>query len=214
VRQILHTILHAWVANRHWMAWNLVLAVIPALLALRLFRPGRRPSRGWWVGVAAFALFLPNAPYVVSDLVHLPDNVATAPSRSSVLLGFLPSYAVFIAVGLLCYAFCLHRLRRWLGARSLDPAWVAIEIVIHGVSAVGVLIGRVARLNSWDAVVHPRNTLWTSLATLSHPRSLLVVVLFAFVLFVACRVLSLVLAVASHAGPAWARSPRRRPGPT
>jgi uncharacterized membrane protein len=209
VRQILHTILHAWIANRHWMAWNLILAVIPAVLAIRLFRPGRRPSPGWWVGVVVFALFLPNAPYVVSDLVHLPDNVATAPSRSSVLLGFLPSYAVFVALGLLCYAFCLHRLRRWLGARSFDPAWVAIEIVIHGISAVGVLIGRVARLNSWDAVVRPRTTVWTSLATLSQPRSLLVVVVFASVLFVACRLLSLCLTVLSPLGGPWARLPRR-----
>jgi uncharacterized membrane protein len=96
-----------------------------------------------------------------------------------------------------------------LGARAVDPAWVAIELVVHAVSAVGVLIGRVARLNSWDAVVHPRNTVWTSLATLSHPRSLLVVALFAFVLFVACRLLSLVLAVATHVGPSWARSSRR-----
>jgi uncharacterized membrane protein len=193
---VAETVVHAWVANRHWMAWNLVLAFIPALMALRLFRDGRRPTPAWWVGVGLFALFLPNAPYVVSDLIHLPDNVASAPTRSSVLLGFLPSYALFITAGVLAYAFCLHRLRVWLGARSADPGWVAMEIAIHVVSAVGVLIGRVARLNSWDAVVRPRTTVWTSLSTLSRPTALLAVATFAALLFVGCRVLSLTLPLA------------------
>jgi uncharacterized membrane protein len=181
------------------MAWNLLLAAVPTVLAVRLFRPGRRPSAGWWIGVVAFALFLPNAPYVVSDLIHLPGNVEEASTRSAVLFGFLPSYATFVALGVLAYAYCLHRLRTWLGARSLDPGWVAMEIAIHLVSAVGVLIGRVARLNSWDAVVHPRSTVWTSLATLSRPSSLLVVVAFATLLFVGCRVLSVCLLVADTA---------------
>ena len=113
-----------------------------------------------------------------------------------VLFGFLPSYAAFVTAGVLSYAFCLHRLRAWLGARSLDPAWVAMELGIHLVSAVGVLIGRVARLNSWDAVVRPRTTVWHSLATLSRPSSVLVVVAFAAVLFVGCRLLSLLLHLA------------------
>jgi uncharacterized membrane protein len=178
------------------MAWNLVLAAVPALLAIPLFRRGRRPSPWWWAGIVVFALFLPNAPYVVSDLIHLPGNVARAPSRSSVLFGFLPSYAAFVTAGVLAYAFCLHRLRTWLGARSFDPGWVAMEIAIHLVSAVGVLIGRVARLNSWDAVVRPRTTVWTSLSTLSRPSSLVVVVAFAVVLFVGCRLLSLLLHLA------------------
>ena len=199
MRHLLESVVHAWSTNRHWMAWNLVLAFIPALLAIRLFREGRRPTPLWWAGVAVFALFLPNAPYVVSDLIHLPGQVATAPTRSSVLFGFLPSYAVFISAGVLAYAYCLRRLRVWLGARSADPGWVAMEMAIHLVSAIGVLIGRVARLNSWDAVVRPRTTVWTSLATLSRPSALLAVVLFAGLLFVGCRLLS----VALHLG--WGR---------
>src|SRR5689334_20704871 len=118
------------------MTWNLILAFIPALLAVRLFREGRRPSPGRWVGVVVFALFLPNAPYVLTDLIHLPGNVANAPTRSSVVFGFLPSYATFVAAGVLAYAFCLHRLRVWLGARSSDPGWVAMEMAIHFVAAI------------------------------------------------------------------------------
>ena len=205
---MLHTVAHAWLANRHWMAWNLVLAVVPAVLAVVLFRPGRRRTAPWWIGAVAFGLFLPNAPYVVTDLIHLPENVAQAPSRSSVLFGFLPAYGVFIGAGLLAYAYCLHRLRIWLGARPLDPGWVAAEIVVHAVSAAGVLVGRLSRLNSWDAVVRPHHTAWTSLSTLSQPRSLVIAVAFASVLFVACRLMSVGAAIVSRWVPPWLRLAR------
>jgi uncharacterized membrane protein len=190
VRFVVHSVLHAWVSNRQWMAWNLFLAAVPAMLAVPLFRRGRRPSVGWWFGLVAFALFLPNAPYVISDLVHLPGNLVRAPTRSAVLFGFLPSYATYLLVGMTSYAFCLHRLRTWLGARAFDPGWVALEVGIDLAAAVGVLIGRVARLNSWDALLRPRATAWTSLSTLSRPPALLAVVAFTGLLFVGCRLLS------------------------
>jgi uncharacterized membrane protein len=196
VRYLAETVVHAWASNRHWMAWNLFLAVVPVLFAVRLFRVGRRPTPLWCVGLVLFALFLPNAPYVISDLIHLPGDVGSASTRSSVLFGFLPSYGLFVAAGVLAYAYCLRRVRIWLGARSLDPGWVAMEMAIHLVVAVGVLIGRVARLNSWDAVVRPRTTVWTSLSTVSRPSALLVIVAFAVTLFVACRALSVGLVLA------------------
>ncbi len=34
----------------HWMAWNLVLALVPWMLSLYLFRPTRRPGAAWVCG--------------------------------------------------------------------------------------------------------------------------------------------------------------------
>ncbi len=172
------------------MAWNLFLAAVPALLAHNLFRRGRRPSGWWFLGLVGFALFLPNAPYVISDVVHLPGDLSHATSRSSVVLGLLPSYAVYMFVGVLSYAYCIGRIRRWLGAQSWDPAWIALELGIHLAAAVGVMLGRVARLNSWDAVIHPFVTLWRSAAAASHPSRVVAVVAFATFLFLVCRALS------------------------
>src|SRR4029453_16226898 len=63
------------VRNRFWMLWNLILAAVPLLLAVPLFRhPGRR-GPGGWLGLGVVVLFLPNAPYVVTDLVHLRGDV-------------------------------------------------------------------------------------------------------------------------------------------
>jgi uncharacterized membrane protein len=156
----------AW-GNRFWLTWNTMLAMVPALLAVPLFRARRRwgPLRA--LGVLVFVLFLPNAPYVVTDLVHLRGDVVLADSRATVYLGILPMYAAFIAVGFACYAVSLAEVGRWL-RRTGRAAWVwPTEIGLHALCALGVLLGRVARLNSWDTFTQPEGTLERALATLS-----------------------------------------------
>src|SRR5262245_2969471 len=65
--------------NAWWMGWNTLLAWVPVVLAWGLFRGGadRSVSRSplWWAGLVLFVLFLPNAPYVVTDLFHLPYDL-------------------------------------------------------------------------------------------------------------------------------------------
>src|SRR3954464_4156781 len=56
-----------------FLRWNLVLAWIPLLLSHALARASRRPATAVAVPVLALAwiVFLPNAPYLVTDLIHL-----------------------------------------------------------------------------------------------------------------------------------------------
>ena len=145
--------------NRFWMTWNLVLAALPALLAPFVFRHRGPRSAGWWAGLVAVLLFLPNAPYVVTDLVHLRGDVVQAGSDLDVIAGVLPAYGLFIAAGLACYAFVISEGRRFLEDNGL-AAWRPLaELGLHAVCAVGVVLGRVARLNSWEPVTEPVGTL-------------------------------------------------------
>jgi uncharacterized membrane protein len=156
----------AW-GNRFWMTWNTLLALVPAALAVLLFRhPGRRGAL-WWTGVAVFALFLPNAPYVVTDLVHLRTDVHEASTDLAVYAGVLPLYAAFIAVGFGCYAIALHEVGRALVAGGRAHLQGRLELLVHALCAVGVLLGRVARLNSWDTVTRPDSTIERALDTLT-----------------------------------------------
>ncbi len=61
--------------NARWMGWNLLLALVPLALALLLFRGRRERTALWWLGTAAFVAFLPNAPYVMTDVIHLFTDV-------------------------------------------------------------------------------------------------------------------------------------------
>ena len=151
------------------MVWNTLLALIPLGLSAGLFRVRwrRRGALGWtvlwWTGVVAFVAFLPNAPYVVTDGIHLVRRLEMNPSwvRSGILvLGF----SLFFLVGLEAYALCIQNLRRYLG-RTIVP----LELAIHGLCAVGIYLGRVLRFNSWDLLGNGHAILHAAHKTVTQP---------------------------------------------
>jgi uncharacterized membrane protein len=153
--------------NGRWMTWNLLLAVIPAGLAVAVFRHRGQRTALWWTGAGLCALFLPNAPYVVTDLVHLRDDVLLAGSDGSVITAVLPTYAAFIAVGFLAYALAVGEMGRYLTRIGLGHWRGHAEVATHALCAVGVVLGRVARLNSWEPVTEPHGTAERIVLTLS-----------------------------------------------
>jgi uncharacterized membrane protein len=167
--------------NLMWMVWNSLLAWLPAVLAFVLFTAGRdqrRRSPLWWGGVALFVLFLPNAPYVVTDLVHLRGDVQAA-GDGPVVTTVLPVYAALIASGFLAYYLSLAQLGRYLDRCGLGRRRPAIVLGLHLVVAVGVFLGRWSRLNSWEPVVRPRDTVERMLLALTWSEApLLIVTLF------------------------------------
>jgi uncharacterized membrane protein len=149
-------------SNGPWMVWNLSLALVPLALARALFRfPGPRTA-AWWLGVAAFVAFLPNAPYVLTDVIHLVDDARYAPSDAVFSFALLPQYAVFFLIGFEAYVGSLLFLGRYL-RREQRASWVLpVELTLHGLCAVGILLGRFDRLNTWDAIARP-GLLWNGL---------------------------------------------------
>jgi uncharacterized membrane protein len=153
--------------NRGWMTWNLILAAVPAVLAPFVFRHRGPRTLAWWMGVGIVLLFLPNAPYVVTDLVHLRGDVIRAGSDLAVVTGVLPVYGVFIAAGFVAYAVVLSEAGRYLTYAGLGRWRPMAELAVHAVCAVGVVLGRVARLNSWEPVIRPHGTFERIVLTLS-----------------------------------------------
>jgi uncharacterized membrane protein len=170
----------ALVGNVGWMGWNLVLALIPLGLARFLF--GHRPRPAWllWTGGAVFVAFLPNAPYVLTDILHVPDDMALAHDSPWLAAALLAQYGCLIGIGFAAYVLSLVRFERWLAERGLSRgAVLGIDLSLHALCAVGILLGRVFRFNSWDVLTDPRGLLGT--LTVPAPRTVAVL----FVLFVA-----------------------------
>ncbi|NKZ04518.1 DUF1361 domain-containing protein [Actinomadura latina] len=143
-----------------WMGWNTFLAWIPAGLAFLLFR-GDRVSRSpfWWTGLTLFVLFLPNAPYVVTDLVHLRRDIVLADHGGPVVTAILPVYALLIASGFLAYYLALAAATRHLTRLGLGAWNGRVTLAAHALCAIGVFLGRWARLNSWEPVADPHATI-------------------------------------------------------
>jgi uncharacterized membrane protein len=134
------------------LIWNLFLAWIPFGLAVFVYdrhRAGARPL-ALALPAALWLLFLPNAPYILTDFKHLVPSpvvplwvdivVIAAPAWTGMLLGFLSLYLVQSVV------------RQLAGARV---AWVAALLAL-GLSSFGIYLGRVLRWNSWDVIADPR----------------------------------------------------------
>lgn len=167
------------VDNVGWMGWNTLLALVPLGLARYLF--GRRPRPAWllWAGGAAFVAFLPNAPYVLTDVLHLPGELTVAHDDPWLAAALLAQYGLLITVGFAAYVLSLVRLERWLAERGVSRGKVlGIDLALHALCAVGIVLGRVFRFNSWDVLTDPHGLV--DVLTVPQPRTAAVlVVLFA-----------------------------------
>lgn len=142
------------------MVWNLVLASVPAFLAAWLFRGSAHRGFGWWLGVATFVAFLPNAPYVLTDVIHLPADLRATSGSFAGTTAVLGVYAAFAAIGFSAYAFSLSRLGAFLRAGGVPRMYRGgIELSLHCLCAVGIVLGRVFRFNSWDLLSRPDQVL-------------------------------------------------------
>jgi uncharacterized membrane protein len=153
--------------NLSWMGWNLFLAFIPLALSLVLFTPQTPLSNSisinknwrnpiWGLGTLVFILFLPNAAYIFTDIIHLFSNIREPEiSRKGLFLLILPQYICFLVVGFECYVLALLRLSNYLQARNAIARVTWFELGINLICAVGVYLGRFNRLNSWNIVTKP-----------------------------------------------------------
>jgi len=183
-----------------WLAFNATLAAIPAVLAVVLFHRRLRPSWAWLAGVGAFVLFLPNAPYVITDLIHLRSMLDGSPGTrvsDMVPAGVL---ALLVVWGVGCYAVALVEVDRAL-ARSARLARhrLAIRTGLHLACGFGVGLGRIPRLHSWHVLTRPHATVDGIVAVL-HPLAVPLVIGLALAFALAAAALTAV------ARAAWART--------
>ncbi len=155
-----------------FMLWNLYLAAFPVVLASALFRKPERITAGWCAGFVAWLLFLPNSPYVLTDVVHMVDEMRTSTSNGHAY-AILATYAVFFTCGLVSYVVSLQLFRRFLHRVSPPRLVLPILLVVHSVCVVAMYIGRFMRLNSWDVLLAPRTVL-VAVARVPHPFTLVV----------------------------------------
>jgi uncharacterized membrane protein len=126
---------------------NLFLAWIPYCISHYF----AKPPRVWqqWALLGTWLLFLPNAFYIVTDLIHL-----RRPSAAPVWLDALIILTAALA-GLIMALVSLYRAEKWLLRRL--KAW-RVNLVIAAVllaSGFGVYLGRFLRWYSWDVVTKP-----------------------------------------------------------
>lgn len=135
-----------------FLNWNLFLAFVPWMFSsLMIIYPGLQKSRLALIGLLmSWLLFFPNAPYILTDLIHLRLN-------SNLTLWFdLLLILMFSWAGLMFGFMSLWDVEHIL-SKQLKPRTVRIlSVIILFVASFGVYLGRFLRWNSWNIVNSPR----------------------------------------------------------
>src|SRR5687767_220969 len=146
-----------------YLVWNLFLAWIPLLLALRIETLDRRDTVcGWrfWATVTAWLLFFPNAPYIFTDLTHLKLPIKSRWWTDLIMI------LLFALIGMVLAFLSLQRMQRIVTRRRGSLIGWAFVFAVAFLSGFGVYLGRFERWNSWDVVANPIALLADSLGSL------------------------------------------------
>src|SRR5215213_4546280 len=148
-----------------FLTWNLFLAWIPFVLSLCMAaihgRGGPRPLL--WVLGAGWLLFLPNAPYILTDFIHL-GRVGGAPLWFDTAL-----VGTFAAAGLALGLGSLLVVHHVVEARAGRVVGWAVAVGSLVLSAIGISLGVSPRFNSWDVVTDPHSLVPVVLQRLADP---------------------------------------------
>ncbi len=169
------------------MIWNLFLAWIPLFVSLLIEKAQRRDGHPAFLVLLAaiWLLFFPNAPYIITDFIHLTEGGGgSAPLWFDVLL-----IASFAWTGLLLGFVSLNRVQRLITAAAGElVGWLSAAAALV-LASFGIYIGRFEVRNSWDIVLQPglllRDT-WHQLTSPAlYPRTLGVTFSYAIFLMLA-----------------------------
>lgn len=143
-----------------FLVWNLFLALLPLAISYVLMQ------KVWLIEnklyfypiLILWLLLLPNAPYIITDFIHL-QKVNTLPVWYDALL-----ITVFATAGM---ASCILSMKQIFTILSIKitPLFAKMAMIaICLLSGFGLYVGRVLRFNSWDIITNPL-TLITTLFT-------------------------------------------------
>ncbi len=167
-----------------FLPWNLLLGWISYAIIQVLDRRGAPRVFQWtylplWV---LWLLFLPNAPYLLTDFIHLRPRPGVPLWFDA---GLLTTFAALgWAFGILSVYRAVQLFRSFL---SKNKARLFAASILF-LSSIGVFLGRELRWNSWDALLRPQQVLESGLLLFINPMQyaeawLMCVVLFGMLLF-------------------------------
>lgn len=160
-----------------WLVWNLFLAWLPALGAFAAYNLNRWPTSFRWLPIIGISLlwllFLPNAPYLVTDIIHLKPHAGVPLWYDLITLVAFAWTGSFL--GLVSLYLMQILVRRAVGRAA---SWLFV-IGVLALNGVGIYLGRFLRWNSWDLLIHPADLFSDLLGAFYHPLEHLQTIAFA-----------------------------------
>ncbi len=136
-----------------FLYWNLMLAFIPLVVAgaIRLLHPVSDPLKLTlsWLLFPLWLSFFPNAPYMLTDLMHVYRPFSMPFWYDPIMLcsaAFSGLFAGFIS---------LNWVQITLGAQASPRGLSVLTFLLWPLTGLGIYLGRILRWNSWDVISRP-----------------------------------------------------------
>ena len=131
-----------------YFTWNLFLAAIPLLFSRLLIHFYKINLKALLI-LLAWMLFLPNAPYLITDIVHFAERPPVSKWYDLLLVTSAAWTGLMLGVVSLMQVedFLQNHLSSW-----------KVKIIMGGsifACSFGIYLGRFLRYNSWDVVTDP-----------------------------------------------------------
>lgn len=135
-------------AGFFFLAWNLFLAWLPYMFIKSFDKVSGTAKKIAMMLICI--LFLPNAPYIVTDLFHLKKELVAPLWLDTILiLSFALAGLVFFILTIQELLVLVKRFRNTQRIHFFSKVFLMV------LSAYGVYLGRYLRFNSWDIISDP-----------------------------------------------------------
>lgn len=137
----------------NFLLWNLFLGFLPFMLALVLQIFTDKINTVLLLLVSfIWLLFYPNAPYMITDLIHV-NQKDPAVLYDAVLIFSFAMLSLF-------FGFYSLKIMKAIFIQKFDKRKANVIIFVSVLlSSFGIYLGRILRLNSWDVFSYPFETI-------------------------------------------------------
>jgi uncharacterized membrane protein len=141
-----------------YLIWNLFLAWVPYIISLYFTKKDMKDVsiNNFAILFVFWLLFFPNAPYLVTDIIHITSSPLPFIWYDGLLFFF------FGWIGLLLGMISLFHIHQYLKNHLSILISELIIFAICFVSSFGVYLGRFERWNSWDLFLNPSDLIKNS----------------------------------------------------
>ncbi|TET24402.1 MAG: DUF1361 domain-containing protein [Candidatus Cloacimonadota bacterium] len=178
-----------------FLIWNLFLAWIPYIISNVMNFVYRKVHSEQRLRISmvtigfVWLLFYPNAPYILTDFIHVIRVPPSINQNHTILTNnailwydiVLNSSFAFIGhlIGLISLVICHNLFRKTFKKYS---GWIFVTIASL-VGGYGIYLGRFVRLNSWNILTKPLQTIKTIIVDLFNTKAVLFSLCFGFFIF-------------------------------
>lgn len=146
-----------------FLVWNLFLAMIPFFISIYLSAAKQLKKVKLYILLFLWLVFLPNAPYLMTDFIHLRLSPMEWIGFDSLMI------SVFAITGLAFYVVSVKEMKQLCFKHFNQKIVLKFLNILPFAVSFGMYLGRVLRWNSWDILHNPLSLFMDVFTIITNP---------------------------------------------